>query len=63
MTVSVERLDDALDHLLGIGQQHHGVVLVEQRIVDAGIAGSQRAFDEQTGASLVDIQNWHAVDR
>src|SRR6185295_6051967 len=32
-------LDDVLGHLLGVAEQHHGVVAVEQRIVDAGIAG------------------------
>ena len=31
-------LDDALGHLLGVAEQHHGVVAVEQGIVDAGIA-------------------------
>ena len=33
-----QRLDDALGHLLGVAEQHHGVVAVEQRVVDAGIA-------------------------
>ena len=32
------RLDDALDHLLGVAEQHHGVVAVEQRVVDASVA-------------------------
>ena len=31
-------LDDVLGHLLGVAEQHHGVVAVEQGIVDAGIA-------------------------
>jgi len=30
-------LDDAFGDLLGVAEQHHGVVAVEQRIVDAGI--------------------------
>src|SRR5882757_1227216 len=30
-------LDDVLGHLLGVAEQHHGVVAVEQGIVDAGI--------------------------
>ena len=29
--------DDILGHLLGVAEQHHGVVAVEQGIVDAGI--------------------------
>src|SRR5262245_60190687 len=35
---SVQRLDDPFGHLLGVAKQHHGVVAVEQRVVDAGIA-------------------------
>src|SRR3954449_900214 len=31
-------LDDVLGHFLCVAEQHHGVVAVEQRIVDAGIA-------------------------
>ena len=41
------RLDDLLDHLLGIGEQHHGVVAKEQLVVDPGIARGQRALDEE----------------
>ena len=32
------RLADFLGHFLGVAEQHHGVVAVEQRVVDAGIA-------------------------
>src|SRR5690606_34948548 len=45
----LHRLDDVLGHLLGIAQQHHGLVHEEQRIVDAGIARPQRALHEQHG--------------
>ena len=35
--VSVRKpLDDRLDGFLGVAEQHHGVVAVEQRVVDAG---------------------------
>ncbi len=34
----LHRLDDALGHFLGVAEQHHGVVAVEQRVVDTGIA-------------------------
>jgi hypothetical protein len=33
----IDGLDDIVGHLLGVAQQHHRPVLVEQRIVDAGI--------------------------
>jgi hypothetical protein len=58
-----QRLDDILGHLLGVAEQHHGVVAVEQGIVDAGIARGQRALDEHHGAGLPDLQHRHAVDR
>src|SRR5687768_8027389 len=32
-TSNLKRLDDLLDHLLGVPEQHHRVVAVEQRIV------------------------------
>jgi len=31
-------LDDALRHLLGVAEQHHRVVAIEERVVDAGVA-------------------------
>ena len=31
------RLDDALGRLLGVAERHHGVVAVEQRIVDSEV--------------------------
>src|ERR1700679_1620874 len=43
-------LDDILGHLLGVAEQHHGVVTVEQGIVDTGITRRQRALDEHHGA-------------
>jgi hypothetical protein len=30
------RLDNVLGDLLGVSDQHHGVIAIEQRIVDAG---------------------------
>ena len=59
----IDRLDDILGHLLGVAEQHHRAVLVEQRVVDAGIAGAERALDEQAGLGLVDVEDRHAVDR
>src|SRR5450830_1646661 len=59
----LHRLDDALGHFLGVAEQHHGVVAIEQRIVDAGIAGGERALDEHHGARFPHLQYRHAVDR
>src|SRR5450830_195451 len=56
-------LHDALGHFLGVAEQHHGVVAIEQRVVDAGIAGGERALDEHHGARLPHLQYRHAVDR
>ena len=33
-----DRLEDALGDLLGVAEQHHGVVAAEQLIVDTGLA-------------------------
>src|SRR4051795_1209153 len=59
---ALHRLDDVLGDLLGVAEQHHGVVAIEQRIVDAGIARSERALDEHHGAGLPDLEHRHAVD-
>ena len=37
----LHRLDDTLGHFFGVAEQHHGVVAVEQRVVDAGVARCQ----------------------
>ena len=34
----IKRLDDVLAHLLGVAEQHHRVVAIEQLILDTGIA-------------------------
>jgi len=42
----LERLDDFLAHFLGIAEQHHRVVAVEELVLDPGIARGHRALDE-----------------
>mmetsp|Transcript_14374 Transcript_14374/g.18517 ORF Transcript_14374/g.18517 Transcript_14374/m.18517 type:complete len:253 (-) Transcript_14374:832-1590(-) len=59
---SLERLDDILDHLLRVRQQHHCVVAEEQLVLDASIAGPHRAFDEQNRPSIFDVEHRHAID-
>lgn len=34
----IKRLDDIFRHFLGVAQQHHRAILIEQRIVDTGIS-------------------------
>ena len=58
-----ERFDDVLNHLLSIRKKHHGVVLEEQLIFDAGIARPQRAFDEQHGPCVLNVEDRHTKDR
>src|SRR5258708_32388531 len=63
IAASGQRLADLLGHLLGVAEQHHGVVAIEQRIVDAGISRRERALAEHDGAGLPYLQHRHAVDR
>jgi len=35
---STKRLDDLFHHLLRVGEEHHGIVAIEELVVDAGIA-------------------------
>ena len=60
---SVQRLDDLLAHLLGVAEQHHGVVGEEQRVIDARITRRHAAFDEQHRARLFHVQDRHPGDR
>src|SRR5436853_2864821 len=61
---SAERLDDFLDHFLGVGEQHHSVVAVEEFVVDAGIADTaHRSLHEEDRPRLFDVENGHSVDR
>ena len=60
---SLERLDDIFAHLLGVAEQHHRVVAVEQLVVDAGVARGHRALDEEHGLGTLDLEDRHAVYR
>ena len=59
----VHRLHDLFRHLLGVAEQHHRVVAIEERIVDAGVAARERALVEHDGAGLPHLQHRHPVDR
>ena len=56
-------LDDGFDHLLGVGEEHEGIVLEEQLVLDAGIARAHAALDEENGFGLLDVEDRHAEDR
>src|SRR5215469_3008795 len=56
---SAERFDDFLAHLLGVAKQHHRVVAEKELIVYAGIARSHRAFHEEHGLRLLNIEDRH----
>src|SRR6266498_4179954 len=59
-----QRFYDLLGHLLGVAEQHHRIVAVEQFVVDAGIADpAHRALHEQHGARFLHVEHRHAVER
>src|SRR3954453_6587532 len=58
-----QRLQDVIHHLLGVIEQHHGVVAEEPFVLDAGVARAHPALDEQNGLRPVNVQDRHAEDR
>src|SRR3954454_1562508 len=52
-----------IHHLLGVTEQHHGVVAEEQFVLDARVARAHPALDEQHGLGAVHVQDRHAEDR
>ena len=57
-------VEHGVHHLLRVAEQHAGVVLVEQRVVDAGVAASPcRASCTIAGLRLPHLEHRHAVDR
>jgi hypothetical protein len=57
-----QRRQHLVQHLLGVAEQHAVVVLVEQRVVDAGVAGGHAALHHDAGLGLPDFQHRHAGD-
>src|SRR5205814_9398449 len=62
-SASAQCLDDLFRHLLGVAEEHHGVVAEEQLVLDAGIARTHATLHEQYRLSLLDIEDRHAEDR
>ena len=53
-------VEDALGDLHGVAEQHHGVVAIEQGIVDAGVAGgSSHAIKSSKGATIAAVSHLH----
>jgi hypothetical protein len=44
--------NNIVGHLLGVAEQRHRAVLVEQRVVDAGIAGAERELTNRRVLAL-----------
>src|SRR3546814_19202368 len=58
-----ERLDDIVGHFLGVAEQHHRLIHVEEVVVDPGIAdAAHRALHEQHSLRLFDVEDGHAID-
>src|SRR4051812_26855625 len=53
---------DAADGLLRIAEQHSGLWVEVQIVVDAREAGLHRALDDDDVLRLVDVEDRHAVD-
>lgn len=52
-----------IDDFLCIAKQHKGVVFIEQRIIDAGVARCHRAFHDDGVAGFPDVEDGHSGDR
>src|SRR5690606_11182253 len=59
---SVQRLDHVFHGFPGITEHHHGLVHVEQFVVQPGIARCHRALVHNDAAGAMDLQDGHASD-
>src|ERR1041384_7622517 len=55
--------EDFVEHLLRVAEQHAVVLLVEERIVDPGVARGHAALHDDRGLALPHFQHRHAGDR
>ncbi len=63
VAVHSHRFHNAFGHFLCVAEKHHGVVAIEQGIVNSSIPGCERALDEHHRARLPHLQHRHTVDR
>jgi hypothetical protein len=61
--MALQRHQHLVQHLLRIAEQHAVVLLVEERIVHAGVARGHRALHDDRGLGLPDFEHRHAGDR
>ena len=59
--LSFHSFDHIFDHLLGITKDHHGLVHVEEFVVQACIARGHGALVHNHRGSLIGLQDRHAV--
>jgi AspT/YidE/YbjL antiporter-like protein len=59
----LQRLDDVFDALLGVAEEHLRVLLEEQRVLHAGIAGVHRALEDDDVSRPSTPQHRHPGDR
>src|SRR5258708_36929457 len=57
-----EFADDVAYEILGVAEEHEGLVQVIEGIVDAGKTSGHAALDDYDGARFVDVQDGHAED-
>src|SRR5262249_7373646 len=57
------RPDPVSDAFLAVAEHHHGLVEIEERIVQPRVARGHRALVHEHGARLVRLDDGHAVDR
>ena len=55
--------EHGVDHLARVAEEHLRVVLVEQRVFDAGVAARHPALEHDAGLRFPDFEDGHAVDR
>src|SRR6266571_4046930 len=54
--------DELVDRLLGVPEQHHGLGLVVEVVLDPGEARVHAALEDDDVLRLVHVQDRHAVD-
>ena len=60
--VLLDCFNHVFDDFLGVAENHHCFVEVEQFVVQTGIAAGHRAFHDDDIASFPDVEDGHAGD-
>ena len=59
----LETRNDPSDGVLGVAEDHHGVVTAVELVVYARETGIHAALEDHDGAGIFDVEDRHAVDR